>query len=235
MTGSAIRNIRTLTQNPSRTAGNDAFAWCQLKNVSCTRGQPGEETTRTPSRPSATTVTAVAVSPRCRRIRRATLSRSSWRALGDQSLTSARVRRPRPRARSAGSCSRVPSDSSVPRASLTQGSSLLPFSISRPNSSGAPVASNCPVIVPCGISTAVMIERRGQVGDDRVHLAVEQRLFGDVGVLEHQRLLRRLDVLADCGEARGAGLGTELELFEVGQRRSLVGLAFRVITAWAAV
>ena len=56
------------------------------------------------------------------------------------------------------------------------------------------------------------VERRRQVGEDRVDLAVEQRLLGLVGVVEDQRLRRRLDHVGDRGQRRRTRLGAELEV-----------------------
>ena len=157
MTGSAIRNIRTLIQNPSRTAGNASVAWCQSKNVAWTRGQPGEEVTRTPTKPIAMTVTAVAVSPRRRRIRRSdalafqlvagsATSRSLQHRYVDHvrepvllKLFECAVRLER--------AERL-IDARQQLAALLRSASRTP----RANRLDA----NWPVIVPCGISTAVM-------------------------------------------------------------------------------
>ena len=160
ITGSQIRNSFTLIQKPCRIASKDSRAWKPLKNVSCTRGQPGElddadrqhgedhdgdhgGDQRLPDPLPPAYLAALELARRWATRRSGSLQHGDVHHVGEPlllELVEGAVRR-----RASAS------------ASLTQVTSALPFSKSIPNCSCSPVSGwNWPTIVLFGISTAVM-------------------------------------------------------------------------------
>ena len=225
ISGSAIRNSLMFSQNPLRTTGNAALASSQVEERLLDPGParradrgtaPPAPNSHAPRRPWRS------AADRARRRRAAGEALALRRALGCQS---ARARRyvgrlwqhgHVARRRTATCCS---SSASVPSvASVVQrlvDARRRARCPSRTASRTAPCSSGLRLELPDDRRRGDLhrrdVERGRQVGQDRVDLAVEQRLLGGVGVLEDQRVLRRLDDVADRGERGRAGLRAEVE------------------------
>ena len=151
-----------MIQKPSRIVGNASRAWCQEKNVSFTRGQPGELPTTTTSSPSVTrvasseTAAGAGVEPAAHRLplelprTRGPVSHGSRTSLELGDVDHVREPLLLDLVELAGLLERG-------QCLVDARDELAPLLESIPNSSWSPeVGWNWPTIVAFGISTAVM-------------------------------------------------------------------------------
>ena len=230
MSGSQIRNSCTLIQKPCRIASNDSRAWKPLKNSSWTRRPAGRghdadhEQPEDDHRHDRSAISAAAGA-----------QPTPYRAALE--LVGARGPAPRP---ARAHCSTGTSTTLGEPLLLELGQGAVGRErgerlVDAGDQRVALLEQHPELLLLPGLGLELAddralrdlhggdVERGRQVGEDRVDLAVEQRLLGGVGVLEDRRLVRRLDHVADRGQRRGAGLGAEVVVGELGERRDLRG------------
>ena len=218
-------NSFTSSQKPRSTSGNDSRKTSHEKKVLFTSSQPGLETMSSASPPSTTTEeTAATTDPRraCRR-------RAASRATRRSGAMSTGGGSPGLYYSSASTGASAPIHSSVIEVSSPESRRLSTAGGDARRQLRVLLQHHAPVVAAGRLELAdqrraldlgvAQVDRRREVGHDRVDLAVLERPHDVVRVVEDPRpACDGCDHLVDGLEARGADLHADLGVLEVGER-----------------